>query len=84
MTKLSDYIEFQFIEIHTDNNGNGKDNVVGIIVRSSKYDIKTCTDEISNIIDCINKLCNKKWLGSVPPTHLLSCDNWTGLIPLIQ
>ena len=60
ITKLNDYIECQFIEIHKDSNSYGKDIIVGIIYRPPNNDINKCIDEMSNILDILNnenKLC---------------------------
>ena len=39
ITKLNDYIECQFIEIHKDSNSYGKDIIVGVIYRPPNNDI---------------------------------------------
>ena len=60
ITKLNDYIECQFIEIHKDSNSYGKDIIVGVIYRPPNNDINKCIDEMSNILDIPNnenKLC---------------------------
>ena len=61
ITKLNDYIDCQFIEIHKDSIAYGKDIIVGVIYRPPSSDINKFIDEISNILDILNnenKLCN--------------------------
>ena len=60
ITKLNDYIECQFKQIHKDSNSYGKVIIVGVIYRPPNNDINKCIDEMSNILDILNnenKLC---------------------------
>ena len=60
ITKLNDYIECKFIEIHKDSIAYGKDIIVGIIYIPPNKDINKFIDEMSNILHILNnenKLC---------------------------